>query len=167
MRKLIIIISCILIVNTLSAQIESEIKTFVDTTEVYINNGRAIIAKSLIKNDIDKVEKVYKFLKGITEQSSLPSFYYREELAINFLIKDWEQLSTLLMNYSRDNDYKNYALKNWLLRDLNREIVEKYDEIYTALEEAQIDKEDKAFLMLLLYIVKEDISNELYREKYN
>jgi hypothetical protein len=167
MRKLIIIIVCVFIVSALSAQIEEEIKTFVDTTEIYINNGRAIIAKSLIKNDLDKVEQTYKFLKGITDQSSLPSFYYREEIAINFLIKDWEQLSTLLVSYSRDYDYNNYGLKAWLGRDLNKKIVEHYDSISSDLEKALIDEETKLFLKLLLYLAKEDVSDELYREKYN
>ena len=49
---------------TLHAQIANEIKSYIDSTEIVLNNGRRLMYHSLATADYQKANEVYVYLKA-------------------------------------------------------------------------------------------------------
>jgi hypothetical protein len=82
----------LIISNLLSysnAQIGNEIKSYVDSTEMFMNNGRKLLLRSFEEGDILKARKVYFYLQDEAAKKKCSVFSYTEEFYIYTLISDW------------------------------------------------------------------------------
>ena len=66
MRK-ILLLSLFLFVslNITIAQIENEIRAYVDSTELIVNNGRKLLVQQLDNENYIKVKEIYNFLNKL------------------------------------------------------------------------------------------------------
>ena len=80
MRK-ILLLSLFLFVslNITIAQIENEIRAYVDSTELIVNNGRKLLVQQLDNENYIKVKEIYNFLNNKTINSNYKAFTYNEK----------------------------------------------------------------------------------------
>ena len=102
----------LLITYQLEAQLENEIKTYVDSTEVLVTNGRKMMVNKILENDYSKAHEIYQYLTNLTAEKTYSSFYYSEDIYLNILFGDWNNLVDILLDY--ENIGHKYTYKNHL-----------------------------------------------------
>lgn len=99
--KIIFIIGLFLTSFQLNAQIEKEINTYVDSTEILLTNGRKMLLEEIQLFNYPKATEIFYFLESKAEQKKCNVFNYTEELYISMLISNWnyffKKLKTLKM----------------------------------------------------------------------
>jgi hypothetical protein len=70
------------------AQIEDEIKAYVDTTEQIVVNGRKLMIKSVQENDFEKIADIYDYLVRTKSTNNCDIFSYAEDVFTYLLIGD-------------------------------------------------------------------------------
>lgn len=88
---------------TVKAQIADEIKTFVDSTEIYYNNGRKMLLQSLTESDYLKAGKIYFYLKDESAMKKCTAFNFWEEQSILVLLSDWNTWLDHAANFKKLN----------------------------------------------------------------
>ena len=166
MKKAIVILLFLCSFTMLSAQIEDEIKSFVDTTNLIINNGRKLIEKSVLNNDFEKVREVYEYLNKKTSDSKIQPFYITEDVYINYLLEDWNELALILKKYDKQYRFTPVNDMKSISDVLYDAVVDKYEKIYESVDQANLDGEEKDFIKLLLRLIKYDANDEEYRKMY-
>jgi len=167
MKKILTLVIIVLstLINTANAQIEAEIKSFVDSTEFFINNGRKLIAKSIENKDYNKVKEVYDYLIAKTQDSKYSAFYVSEDLYINLLLKDWEKVSQTA------KDYKDYSGKVYykdmfnIINLLWQDVRENIDDVRNNLSQTILPPEDKEILEIFTLLLKNEKANLEYSKR--
>lgn len=151
--------------NFVNAQIENEIKSFVDSTEFVVNNGRKLIIQKLNTKDYAKIKEIYYFLINETLNSKYKAFTYTEKLYINTLTKDWNALVDLFINYKSEISY--YVFPNlypiWTI--LYENIASQADSLTISLKSSTLNTEDKEIIEIYLYLLKSREVDEEYSMK--
>ena len=62
-----------------NAQIGQEILSYVDSTELVVQNGRKMIFKELNDSNLTKVKEIYDYLSEATANKHYAAFYYIED----------------------------------------------------------------------------------------
>ena len=78
-RNLTIILIAIMFPLSIFSQISNEIATYVDSTELLVNNGRKMILKELADNNLVKTKEIYDFLTEKTKDKPFSAFYFIED----------------------------------------------------------------------------------------
>lgn len=138
-----------------NAQIESEIKAYVDSSEIILNNGRKLLVQSVINSDYEKSVSVYNYLQNEAAKQSYLAFSYTDILYISLLSHNWKEWVDYAKNYEekialpvfQDNHYISDRLYN-TIRD-NAEQLEK------DVAEASIGQEDKDLISIMIHVIKE------------
>ena len=144
------------------AQIANEIKSYVDSTEIIVNNGRKLLLDNLSEDNLLKTKDIYLYLKEATESKSYAAFYYVEEIYLNTIFKDWESLLVLAQNYD--------ALKNTVVPQnavaiysvLFEKVKTDIDEYTENLEFQHLQALDKVVIEMFLKIVKTQKTDQEY-----
>ena len=158
-----LIISLLLISTNTTAQIENVIKSYVDSTELLVNNGRKLIIQTILAKDYKKTKEIYQYLDEKTENNELKAFGYFESIYINMIIHDWDKWSQLTKNYYKYNKIKIYPNSYKILNQLFEQVVKNNDEIVFSIESSDIGDEGKSVALLLQHFIK----NKTRDEKYN
>ena len=79
------------VLNSASAQIEQEIISFVDSTEILVNNGRMMMIQSIQTGDFERVAEIYEFLNERTQINNCVAFSHSEMLHIALLTSNWNE----------------------------------------------------------------------------
>ncbi|MBE9467776.1 MAG: hypothetical protein IMY72_05560 [Bacteroidetes bacterium] len=164
-NKILYCIICLILINvSVKAQIGDEIKSFVDSSEVLVNNGRKLLLKTLLDGDLKKSKEIYQYLSEKTTNQNYAAFYYTEKLYINFLLSDWQEWVDKAIGfkqYYRDNCYQNcYEIENRLYS----EILKKTDAISSSIETSKLDEEEKTVLKIYLHFLETGTSDETYNK---
>ena len=167
-NKIFYSIICLILINlSVSAQIEDEIKSYVDSSEVLVNNGRKLLLKNLLEGEIKKSKEIYQYLSNKTANQDFAAFYYTENLYINCLLSDWKEWINKAMGfrqYYRDNCYQNcYEIENRLYS----QILKNTDLISSSIENANINEEEKTVLRIYLHFLKTGTPDETYNKMIN
>jgi hypothetical protein len=147
------------------AQIEDEIKTFVDSTEFIVNNGRQLLAKNLTKGKYSKVQDIYNYLEDSTKNNPLAAFSYHEALYINIAIKNWENVTNLMSNYQTLAIKDIYNFEYILEGIAYDHIQDNRIAIIENLRQSQIDKQAKEILLLLFSYFETETVDDAYNQK--
>lgn len=146
------------------AQIVNEIKAFVDSTELVVNNGRKLMLQKLNANDLAGTREIYQYLNKITESKDYKAFEYGEKLQINLLTRDWESLLPLMKGF--ESEAKKYTLPGlypiWSV--LYEKTKAQQDSIGADLENAALNTEDKDVLRIYQYLMKTGKVDENYNK---
>jgi hypothetical protein len=163
--KLQLFIFFLFISVNINAQIRDEINSFVDSSEILVNNGRRMILKKISENDISKVNEIYQYLNSLTLKNNYVAFNYTENLYLNILIGNWNKLTEYMADFN--NKIKEipfpstYSMSGIL-----------YDRIYSSVDSfalqsqiSDMDKESKKVVGLFIYLLKIGFANGDYNER--
>ena len=146
------------VLNTAQAQIdlENEIKSFTDSTELIISNGRKMLLQYVQAKDYQKAADIYDFLKAKTSANGCSAFTYNEELYITSLIGGWTEFLTQAAYYS---GIMQGSLCYPTLRQETRTLYQEfYNNAALLAEDAQNDNiitaEEKELLDIYFYLIR-------------
>lgn len=171
--KRIVTVICLYFIfapHYIHAQIENEIKSYVDSTEFMINNGKKMLVQQITEKDFAKTKEVYDYLNILTSSISYTAFDYSEEILVNLLMGDWTKLSFILKNYTNLVSTKIYPGTNDIYTSLFYQVKSMSDSISAECINAELDNETKDLIQLILHLYKkEDTDSKYYSllEKYN
>jgi len=156
----------LLMVSGINAQIENEIKSYVDSSEVLINNGRRLLLQKVHEKDTKKASEIFNYLKDKAAYNDCAAFSYTEELYISCLISDWGNFFILAENI-RDHVGDKPCIANAyaISGDLYKEIAGETEDIYQSALKEDISTEDKDMLDIYLYLLKTGRSDDIYDKK--
>jgi hypothetical protein len=168
MKKSILICFLVLvfgIINT-TAQIANEIRSYVDSTEILINNGRKMLIQSLIQNDVLKATKIYLYLNEVSSGKSCTAFNYSEELYVRILISDWNGLLTHMQDIKEKRNISACYQFNEKLNDrLYKLVTERLDTIHKEIDLYELSNEQRDLFNLMLYLIKSGQADDEYSLK--
>lgn len=154
-------------VSVTNAQIQNEINSYVDSTEILINNGRKFLAQNVEKKDYSKVFEIYLYLKEKTSEKNCVVFNYTEDLYILALANKWEAMLDAFKNFNSLTDkYVCYPNAVSINRSLFIEIssnAEKYVEIVNS---SLLTQEQKDILNIYLQLIKVGGRDDFYDKLY-
>jgi hypothetical protein len=153
---------------SVQAQIENEIRNYVDSTELLMNNGRKLLVQKILDEDILKARKIFYYLKDESASKKCTSFYYGEELYIYMALSDWnnwfnhaEKISELNNQGICYNFTEKYSDK------LYKFLYQKVDSIQKEVDLQDFNAEDRELLNIFLYLVKSGKVDDEYDLKVN
>ena len=162
------------LINTASAQIEQEIKSFVDSTEILVNNGRRMMLQSVQTGDFERVAEIFEFLNERTQIDNCVAFTLNEMLDIALLTNNWNEFfarvanpfSTYFYTYRRTSVQ---SLCLWNQRDnlgttLRTKVRDSASQIFERVLMTDLTLEQKDLLELYFYSM-ENGNTESYSRK--
>ncbi|HAZ04979.1 MAG: hypothetical protein A2W95_13450 [Bacteroidetes bacterium GWA2_40_14] len=152
----------ILATFSLSAQIENEIRSYVDSSEIIIRNGRRYLEKNLMDRNFSKATEVYNFLADKTENKIYLAFSYDEDLGLNLLLKNFSDLSNKAINYSQYFPKYTHNPEINLYPAIQEQLVKQEKEVSSAIAQSGLSDEDKDMLYIFLYLVVADKADDMY-----
>lgn len=156
------------------AQIGEEILTYVDSTELVVQNGRKMMFKELNDSNLNKVKEIYDYLTEATAQKHSAAFYYIEDFFINVLTGDWRAVNNLMLTF--DDYASRYVYPNTqdLVPKLYEMITNGRESVLSGSRRSQMDEEAKMLVEVYLAYLKTGSSGEeynamltAYKKKYN
>ncbi len=160
-----LIISIFLLTTAqLDGQIENEIKTYVDSTEVLVTNGRKMMVNKILDNDYPKASEIYQYLTSLTAGKTFSSFYYSEDIYLNILFCDWDRLVDILLDYSNIGHKYTYRNASEILSIIGSKLSAKSDSLLLESQKSNIDAESKKLIEIIIYVIKNG-SNDEYNSK--
>lgn len=84
------------------AQIENEIRNYVDSTEMLMINGRKLLVNLVSEGKFEKSQEVYRYLQMKAEERNCAVFTFNEQLLLSIYFKDWEEVFSLMEKYSSE-----------------------------------------------------------------
>jgi len=169
MKKIKLITSLLALfvtLNTVNAQIENEIKSFVDSTELLVNNGRKMLLQHVQTKDYQKVAEIYDFLNEKTQANKCAPFNYTEDLYIAILINDWDFFLTRVEFFSEiTKEILCYPTRdNTLVRMLRLEVKDNASQLFDNALNIDLTSEEIDLLELYFYLIENNV-DETYSKK--
>lgn len=145
-----------------SAQIENEIKNFVDSTEILLNNSRKYLSQCLNDNKIEKSNEVFLFIMMKGEEKNCSSLDFKEQLLLLTIFKNWDAVLQKMGNYSIENEYA--CLQNPISIDdvIFKSLKINKDKIQEDLNKQDFNAEKKQILEILLHVINYGTKNDEY-----
>ncbi len=163
--KLLFSIFCLMLLGfSTKAQIGNEIKAYVDSTEVMVNNGRKFLLQTVLDGNRKKTQEIYTYLQETTKGKRYSAFYYNEDLYISLIQQDWQQWLEKAAGYNQYSKATSYANCYPVYEELYSEIVRKSDTLSAAISLAKLSDEEKSVLHLYLHLLKVGTRDEAYNK---
>lgn len=150
------------ITSTLHAQIENEIVSFVDSSELIVTRGRQLMLDRLMEKDYDKASRIQTLILSKTEHKECAPFTYNEAFNANLLLRNWERCEALILDLE---DYPSAICykTNDNFDDVVFESVQKnLDALHIDLKQTDISTELKEVLNAYLILIEEGVKSEEY-----
>jgi hypothetical protein len=162
----IILISLLFIVFPLKvkSQIENEIKAYVDSTEIIVNNGRKMLVKSLTEHNYPKAFEIYQYLTNLTLKKNYSAFYYSEDIYINMLMGDWNNLLIYMLDYSNKIKKTVYPDSYAIMPVLYKRLSPACDSLFMVCKKSGCDKESEKVLGLLFHLIGKGSADNEYND---
>lgn len=166
--KLIILIFILMFIQVrLKAQIAKEIKSFVDSTELIVTNGRKMLLEKISQGDNLKAMEIYHYLTKSTAGKNYSAFYYNEDVMINMIFGDWINLQNIMFEYRERNLRPVYTASNQMISILQNNVSKMSDSLYLDCQKSGIDDETVKLLDIIFYYIKEGTADTQYNAKLN
>lgn len=163
--RIFILTFCFFIQSQLTnAQIVDEIKAYVDSTELIVNNGRKLLIEKINNKDYQKAKEIYEYLNQETQSTKYTAFSYNEHLFFNAIINDWEKILMLFKDYEAEINRYNFPYSYPIGEVLFDNFTEQMDSIENNISKLEIAYEDKDILILYFSLFKKDIDIEGYNK---
>ncbi len=162
-KKLITIIITLVISLNIKSQIVEEIKSFVDSTELLVNNGRKMLFQKLKNKDIEKSKEIFYYLNETTKKQNSCAFYYSEKLLLSLLLGDFEMWKELTTNYNEKTSRRCRPYNNLFEQSLTRIIVDSHDTVLITAKKSNITDEDKDVITLFLHLTTHANDTKYYK----
>ncbi|HYW96458.1 MAG TPA: hypothetical protein VE870_12770 [Bacteroidales bacterium] len=155
-----------LITSVLKAQIGNEIKSYVDSTELYVNNGKKLLIKSLQNGNKEKALDIYYYLQTITIDKDCEPFTFNEELFILCLTSEYEKWLQQARQYRHDIKALCYPDAFDIHQRLFQQIADNSDKIEQEIEKAGLDPEGTELLTIFIHYIAVGQVNKRYAEEF-
>ena len=163
----VLIISFLLLSMNLHGQIEKEIKAFVDSTEFIVTNGRKLLLDKISNNDFVKAKEIYRYLTIKTLHNNSSAFYYDEDLYINMLVRDWQNLALLLLDYQKLSKKSPYSNTFQMIVPLRKKVSDMSDLLISDCQRSGLDDESVEIIEIILHLLKTGSADPEYNLKIN
>lgn len=150
-----------------TAQIQNEIKTFVDSTELQVVNGRKLILKELNDNNLVKVLEIYDYLTQLTRNKPISAFYYLEDIYITMLTNDWLRVEELIINYDSYKGKRIYPNSPELISNLYGITSKRSEELLISSLNSSMRTQTKRLVEVLLHLIKIGKPDDNYKVLFN
>jgi hypothetical protein len=137
-----------------NAQIVNEIISYVDSTELIVNNGRKFLLNRISVHDNDKAKEIYQYLTHYTKGKKYAAFDYSEEIYIHLLMGDWQALTSQMMNYELRVNRASDPKKEEIISLLHEKVAKASDSLLLACRQSELDSESQRVTGILLYLIK-------------
>lgn len=164
MRIRILFLSVLLYSSSLFSQIENEILSFVDSTELIIENGRQLLVNNLNYSNIEKAQEVYDYLKLKTQEKNSNAFYYSEEIGLVILFQDWDAFLKMASEYENSKEWICLSNPPSIYYNIFYAIRHNKSIIENGLEMANLSPNEKELIQLYLYIIESEEATDEYNE---
>ena len=170
MKKIKLLLSTIALfafLNTANAQqLEQEIISFVDDTEILINNGRRMMLHYVQARNLERVAEVYHFLNERTSERYCAVFALHEEIHIAALINNWDDFFAIVRDF---DDIRRMTLcvplqDHLLFNALLFEVRTNASQIFENAQAVGLTPEETQLLELYFYVLEHG-ADEAYRQK--
>jgi hypothetical protein len=165
-RLLLVSVLCIAGFSHAGAQIITDIKGYVDSTEILFVNARKMIVQNLLRNELQRASELFVFLKDSAQNQQCTAFTYEEELYIYTLLKDWQSLKK---HIDRIQELKKrnlcYSFPANLELRLKTLIAERYAELLSHMNNEKLEAETTALIDMYLYITMTGKMDDMYAGK--
>ena len=152
--------------GTVNAQIENEIRAYVDSSEIIVNNGRKLLVQNIQDKNYVKAAEISTYLNKISDERRCKTLTFNENLMLSSLCSNWQDWLHKAENFNTDTRgvcYENgYKISNFLYQDLY-ENVDLYIERTSKLNIS--DEEKELFELYFTYIKNYCEQNEAYKIK--
>jgi hypothetical protein len=169
-RRCTVILFLIILISTcgINAQIENEIKSYVDSTEIMINNGRRLLLQKIQEKEYGKAAEIFNYLKDKSSMNKCQAFSFNEELYISCLISDWANFLNRAEQFGQVQDEKNcYPDKFKINELLYKEVAANADKLLENARKDELSQEDDALLDMYFYLLSKGSRDEIYDRKIN
>lgn len=163
--KPVILIFFVFLAYMSNAQIEEEVKNFVDTTRQTVNNGRQLLVKEVKDGNYSKAIKVHDYLKKVTSDDTCSPFTYSEELHFFIITTQWDDLVNQAVNI---NDYRKtlcYPRLESIGYSLYHKIKNNIDEYSKKIMKSDLTQEEKDLFGIYIYLLKNEERDKTYNQK--
>jgi hypothetical protein len=164
-KAFLILLIPILLPFSSYSQIGNEIRSYVDSTELLVQNGRRMILRELNNGNLVKTKEIYTYLSQATENELYSAFYYVEDLYINMLVADWEEVNRIMLQYDKLSGKVVYPNSQEIISKLYEMISDHREAIADHCENSQINDEAKMLISILFQYLEKGSSDLLYNEK--
>jgi len=138
----------------LNAQIENEIKSFVDSTELMVINGRKLMIKHTQEKDYNKIAEAYYYLNNLTSGNDCDVFTYAEDLFVDILTGDWIAFLSKAENYSDEiTKPMCYQVKDQLGTFLFNQIKAEWEILIEETNNTDLSDEEKSLFEAVIYLI--------------
>ncbi len=167
MKRFILLISIIWLISSfqIKAQILDEIKSYVDSSEFIVNNGRKMLINKIAGNEYEKTREIYIYLTELTAGNNYSAFSFTEDLWINILVGSWGNITELMINYNQDGHKKIYPETFEIVSALYDKVTKECDLLSFECLNSELDFESKKVMDLLFYMLKTGTADQVYNSK--
>ncbi len=166
-KKITSFLVLLLIIPAVYAQIGNEIKAYIDSTEIIVNNGRKMLEAKIIENDYQKAREIYKYLTDLTSGKNYSAFSYTENLFLNIILNDWEKLTEFMFFYPDKKDTRVYQNAYNIGVSLMKKLQELDNFLFQECNNSDLDEESKRVSTILLHAILKGSDNSEYNEMLN
>lgn len=163
MRYLLIMLFSFCATITYS-QIEDEISSTTDSTELFLINGRNMLLDELNVQNMYKAEEIYNALNKKMDKSVYTAFSYTEDIYLNLLLGNSDNVISLMENYSKEIINKPYPKVFYIDDVLYDLFYKRMDEVKKNIAFSELEGQDQNAVNLLLYILEKKVADEKYNE---
>lgn len=164
MKKTIFLLVVLILPSHAFSQIEDEIISYVDSTEVLVQRGRRMILNELSVNNYAKVKVIHAYLTDLTREEHYAAFYYLEDLYINMLAGEWPAVDTLMLNYEKLHDKDIYPDSEDLISTLYQKTSENNQQLLLSCRNSQIPDQAKEVAAIFLRFLDQGTTDEEYNK---
>lgn len=147
------------------AQIEEEIKSFVDSTEIIVRQGRKMMAEKINQNNYDKVKEIYNYLNKKTAEEDCSPFGYNEHIYLLTVTNQWDKWLERAANYEEYKMPVCYNIENNIIEFLHNEVVENDSLLTQEIQRSSLKQEEKDLLSLFIYLAGSGSSDDGYGKR--
>jgi hypothetical protein len=148
-RNLVVILITVLLPLSAYSQIDNEIASYVDSTEIIVKNGRKLIFKELTDSNLIKTKEIYDYLTDKTKDEPYSAFYFLEDMYINMLVGDWEAVNNLMLEHEKLKNKTVYPNSQEIANKLYEMTLSNKQTILSSCELSQIDEQAKCYFWVV------------------
>jgi len=151
-----------LLCGSATAQIENEIKNYVDSTGIMMNNGRKLLVASVKDGNRQKSQEVFQYLSMMGDARNCAAFSFNEQLVLNVFFENWEQVLDLMRNYKNGSDELCYRFAESVQETILSELRKNNPGTEVVQQSIRLNKEEQELLDLYFYFLQNGSQDNKY-----
>lgn len=150
-----------------NAQLEKEISSYVDSTEIFVNNGRQLLLEEIQSFNYPKAKEIFQLLNEKTKRKKCAPFTYNEEMYISLLVSDWGTFFDNAIDFKeKASEQMCYQPKSNIAKGLYEEFVQNLGVIKSNFSKEKYYGEEKDVFDIYMYLIETGKQDSKYDQEY-